>query len=291
MNKEKNKTLSRILKIAACAAGLVVVFILGVGVSKIFYGQTDPDTVQESEMPLQTPAPALTQEEQEELYRSMKETAAQTETAAPEDPDNSTTEGSGNVSAIDFEYLWTVNKDIYAWITIPGTNIDYPILQHPTDDAFYLNHNLDGSYGFPGCIYTESLNDKDFSDPNTVIYGHDLKAKTMFTELHKFEEKDFFDKYNEVLIYLPDRTLHYRVFAAHVYDDRHLMYSFDFDNEDIFAGFLEDIYDIRDMSANIDREMTVTAQDKIITMSTCMPKKEDAEKRLLVHAVLVSEDR
>lgn len=56
---------------------------------------------------------------------------------------------------VDFDNLHeTVNKDIYAWIYIPDTAVDYPILQHPTDNTYYLNYNLDGSRGYPGCIYT-----------------------------------------------------------------------------------------------------------------------------------------
>ena len=58
---------------------------------------------------------------------------------------------------------------MYAWIYVPGTNVDYPVLQHPTDDAYYLEHNMDGSKGLPGCIYTESVNTKDFTD-RTLFY-------------------------------------------------------------------------------------------------------------------------
>lgn len=276
------------IRVIASAAGLAAVFFLGTLASRIYYDRKEEASKTPEPQALSTAEPALTQEEQEALYRSMKEEAQQ-EAPGQGEPQIPQTQ-TDSKSPIDFSYLWTVNEDIYAWITIPGTNIDYPILQHPTDDTYYLNHNLDGSYGFPACIYTESLNSKDFTDPNTVIYGHNLKAKTMFTELHKFEGKDFFEEHNEVIIYLPDRTLHYRVFAAHVYDDRHLMYSFDFSDEAVFREYLESIYDIRDMSANIDRESTVTETDRIITMSTCMPNKADAEKRLLVHAVFESEE-
>ena len=67
---------------------------------------------------------------------------------------------------IDFDKLHKeVSEDIYAWIYIPDTNIDYPVFQHPTDNAYYLEHNVDGSEGYPGCIYTENYNSKDFSDP------------------------------------------------------------------------------------------------------------------------------
>lgn len=282
-------------KILIGILGLLAAFCLGTWFSGVMYGRRaqEESGQPEAEAVLQPPKAALTEEELEALFRSMKELALSQEKAdetAEDETEGSAEEETAFESEIDFDYLWTVNPDIIAWITIPGTNIDYPVLQHPSDDSYYLTHNLDGSYGYPGCIYIESLNAADFSDPNTLIYGHNLKSKTMFTELHKFENKDFFEENNEVILYLPDKTMHYRIFAAHVYDDRHLLYSFDFSDEDIYAGFLASIYDIRDMSANIDRTFEVTAQDRIISMETCMPGKDDREKRLLVHAVLQEDE-
>ena len=186
---------------------------------------------------------------------------------------------------VKFDELWEINPDVYAWITIPGTDIDYPILQHPSDDAYYLNHNIDGSYGRPACIYTESLNSKDFTDNNTVIYGHNMKNGTMFAQLHKFEDKDFFEEHREVTIYLPDKVLHYKIFAVHTYDDRHLLYSFDFSDKAVYRDYLESVFSIRDMSANIDTDMTVTEDDKIITLATCVYKQPSL--RFYVQAVLM----
>lgn len=281
MEKRNGK---KIFKVAAGILGLAAVFLLGGWFGSILYGRQAKEAKREpeTEAVLQPPKVALTEEELEELFRSLKEPALLSQQQKAEEA----AENQKAEEEIDFDYLWAVNPDIVAWITIPGTNIDYPVLQHPSDDSYYLTHNLDGSYGYPGCIYIESLNAADFSDPNTVLYGHNLKAKTMFTELHKFENKDFFEEYNEVILYLPDRTLHYRIFAAHVYDDRHLLYSFDFSDADIYAGFLKSIYDIRDMSANIDRTFEVTAQDRIISMETCISGEDNREKRYLVHAVL-----
>lgn len=304
MKKSKKQL---ILKIVLGIAGLVAVFLLGRGISHLLYGtpgETENMQSQEEELPL--PKAALTEEELEELFRSAKENAvvsasgkdAEIKEEASEDAGEETGEDTQEVEgeeaaqeegAIDFDYLKTLNEDIYAWITVPGTIIDYPILQHPTDDSYYLHHNLDGSYGYPGCIYTESLNTKDFTDPNTVIYGHNMKAGTMFAELHKFEDRDFFDANDEVVIYLPGETLHYQIFAAYVYDDRHLLYSFDFSDKEVYASYLKSVYDIRDMSANINKEISVTDENKIVTLVTCMPGNANAEKRLLVQAVLLEE--
>jgi len=188
---------------------------------------------------------------------------------------------------IDFEALWGKNKDVYAWIEVPGTAIDYPILRHPTNDTYYLNYNMDGTKGYPGCIYTENLNSKDFTDNNTVLYGHNMKNGTMFAGLHNFADKDFFTENNQVIIFLPDRTLYYEIFAAYKYDDRHLLQSFDFADEDVYANYLAAIYENKDSAANINRESIVTGEETIITLSTCVANQDD--KRYLVQAVLREE--
>ena len=84
------------------------------------------------------------------------------------------------LAPIGFYEAQEINSDAYAWIEIKDTNIHYPILQHESDDAYYLNHRIDGVAGYPGSIYTERVNAKDFSDYNTVVYGHNMKNKTMF---------------------------------------------------------------------------------------------------------------
>ena len=102
---------------------------------------------------------------------------------------------------IDWAELKSENPDIYAWIYIPGTNVDYPILQHPDEKSYYLDHNIDGSEGYPGCIYTQNVNSKDWMDPNTVIYGHNMNDGSMFHDLHKFEDNAFFDE-NSLCLYI-----------------------------------------------------------------------------------------
>lgn len=222
--------------------------------------------------------PAMTQDEMEALYDSHKtEATADEEIVSAEAEDN-------YECPVDFEGLWETNKDVYAWITIPGTEIDYPILQHETDNTYYLNYNIDGSYGYPGCIYTENMNQKDFNDNNTVIYGHNMKNGTMFAALHKFEDAAFFEENQKIFIYTPEKELSYTIFAAYIYDDRHLMYSYDFEQKEVYASYLEEIKNMRSMNALIREDLEVTAEDKIITLVTCLGNQPD--KRLLVQAVL-----
>ena len=77
------------------------------------------------------------------------------------------------VSPIDFEKATEENRDIYAWIKIPGMEVDYPVLRKPGDDDYYLRRNLRGKYSVAGCLYTQAkYNGDDFSDRVTIIYGH-----------------------------------------------------------------------------------------------------------------------
>lgn len=187
---------------------------------------------------------------------------------------------------VDFAELQeNVNEDIYAWIYIPDTKIDYPVLQHPTDNYYYLNYNLDGSKGYPGCIYTEDYNTKDFTDPNTVIYGHNMKNGTMFAGLHRFEDSKFFEEHPYVYIYTQEGLLVYEIFAAYESGNEHILYNNDFTDRDVFLKYLAKIFTDRTMNGNIDGEVEVTAGNRIITLSTCVANKSD--RRYLVQGVLL----
>lgn len=188
---------------------------------------------------------------------------------------------------IDFAALQEKNPDVYAWITVPGTEVDYPILQSPEDDSYYLTHTIDRKEAPEGAIYTESLNSKDFTDPNTVIYGHNMRNDSMFGSLHLFEDRDFFNEHRDMTIYLPDQILHYRIFGAYVYDNRHILESFDFQDPVQFQGYLDSVFQLKSMSNNLDTSMQVTSDDKIVTLSTC---NGNDTQRYLVQAVLISID-
>ncbi len=188
---------------------------------------------------------------------------------------------------IDFDLLRETNPDIYAWIYVPETNIDYPILQSGADkeEDYYLEHNLDYSSGYPGCIYTQKRNAKDFSDPNTVIYGHNMKNGSMFRTLHNFEDAAFFAENQYFYIYTEDGKLTYRIFAAYQSDNSLILNKYhDFEDRDVFADYLSDIMSQTGSNCNINRGVNVTADDKIVTLSTCIG---NASYRYLVQGVLV----
>lgn len=190
---------------------------------------------------------------------------------------------------LDFADLQeNTNADIYAWIYIPNTQIDYPVVQHPTDNYYYLDYNLDGSKGYPGCIYTENYNTKDFTDPLTVMYGHNMKNGSMFAGLHRFEDAEFFKENPYVYIYMEDDILVYQIFAAYEYSDAHLLYGVNLSSEAVFESYLEDMLSTHTMTFNRREDVEVTGRDKVLTLSTCIANK--ADNRYLVQGVLIDED-
>lgn len=189
---------------------------------------------------------------------------------------------------VDFQELQKINPELYAWIRIPDTAIDYPVAQRAGDDGYYLSHDLYGQPRAAGCIYTEDCNSKAFTDPNTVVYGHNMKNGSMFQNLHLFADDAFFQEHPYVYIYTPDTVFVYEVFAAYTYDDRHLINSFDFADRQVFEKYLEDIWDVRAMDKNLRESTAVSGDDRILTLSTCTGGQ--TQSRYLVQAVLIREE-
>lgn len=188
---------------------------------------------------------------------------------------------------LDWDKLHEENADIYAWIYVPDTTVDYPVLQHPEDNAFYLDHNMDGSKGYPGCIYTENYNSKDFTDNNTVLYGHNLKDKTMFSSLHNFEDATFVNEDHYVYVYTEEKVFVYKIFGAYERDAMHLLANEDLSNEYVYERYLNSISQVDSRIKNIRQDVEVTAKDRIITLSTCT-FDHNSELRFLVQGVLLN---
>ncbi len=191
------------------------------------------------------------------------------------------------VPEIDFEEQWEINPDICAWICMPETLVNCPVLRNGASDdpydGYYLDTTVGGEKGLPGSIYMEPCNSPDFTDFNTVIYGHNMKNGTMFGELDKLVDEEFFNAHEFIYIVTPEKVLVYRVFGWVNYDDRHLMASFDFTKEEQCRVFLDSFQEI-EAESRFRREMEVTPEDRLITLSTCVKDQED--RRFLVEAVL-----
>ncbi len=275
--KEKNSSLSKILIAAAVVCALVGGFIW----YKTQSGKDAYADIQESIV--EEPAETV----EEEPVKETAAAAASTSSAAAETAATAATAAPAEEIPIDFQTLWETCPDAYAWIRIPNTQIDYPVCQNVEgDQSFYLDHRADKTAEFAGAIYSENYNTRDFTDPVTVLYGHDMSNGSMFQNLHFYEDRAFFEKNRDVIVYLPDRVLHYKIFAAYNYSDEHLLLNHDnFRDENEFYFFLQDILAQRSMSGFVDQNTELTRQSRILTLSTCNAYEN---QRYLVQCLLMN---
>ena len=207
---------------------------------------------------------------------------------------NSEKEEGGSAASIKdletFDRLREVNPDVYAWLYVPGTNVSLPVLQNTSSDEVYLYRDALGRRSAAGSVYTERANARDFFDPVTVLYGHSFSGTDVsFSQLHRFENPAFFEKHPEFFIYLQDRVITYQVVSAYIYDGRHLLRSFDFEDQGVLQKCFD--YAVNPDSAfkNVREGVTVDAEnDRIVQLSTCtLPASGDL--RYIVTGVFAEE--
>lgn len=199
-----------------------------------------------------------------------------------EDGETEQDSASGRNSGIDFDALHAQNKDVIGWITIPGTNIDYPIVQGK-NNTHYLKYAYNGRRNWMGSIFIDYRNQSDFSDFNTVIYGHELSSrKTMFSQLNKYLSESFWEKHKEITIDTDDGEQHtYTIFSVYVSSAKSIAFNPSIE-EDTFPEFLQNI----SSAAQYDTGIAPNTDNKIVTLVCCYEK--NFAKRVVVHAMQIS---
>ena len=220
---------------------------------------------------------------------SLADTSAAVEAAEEEEETDDDAESDLEENPVDFATLQAEYPELYAWITVPGTNVDYPIVQSTIDDNYYLRRDLDGNYFTYGTLYTQSMNSTDFTDPVTVIYGHNTSDGTMFGSLHDFEDEEFFEENEYFYIYTPGHILTYWIVSAYRYDDRHILNSFDFSDESVRSEYFSYVLNPTSMQVNVREGATLDVDDRIVQLSTCPTEGSQSGDRWLVTGVLVDD--
>lgn len=189
-----------------------------------------------------------------------------------------------------FQKAREINGDACAWLYVPGTNISMAVLQRKGDDSYYLEHDIYGEYSPFGEPFIESVYSKEFDSSVTVIYGHSFSdADTVFTQLHRFEDEDFFETHSKLRVYLADRTLTYRVVSASNYASAHLPAPDNLQDE-LLQSYLEFAMHPSSYGSN-ERETAdpVAGRDRIVQLSTCtLPVNSTA--RYVVTGLLIKEE-
>lgn len=165
---------------------------------------------------------------------------------------------------IDLAALREVNEDVIGWIRIPDTPIDYPLLQW-TDNQFYLKHTWKQVANGSGSIFMEWQNKPDFSEFNTIIYGHNMLSKSMFGSLRDYRNPQHVEKHPYVYIVHDRGIMRYDIFAMHKAGVDSIMYGLQIDSDQKKTEFLRYAKDY----SQIDTDINPTIEDKVLTLSTC----------------------
>lgn len=193
------------------------------------------------------------------------------------------------VSPKDFSSLRETYPHIHGWLEVPGSYIDYPIIQHPTDDTYYDRLAADGTYSVNGCIYTEHIyNRSDFEDPVTVLYGHYVGYTDnyqFFGGLQEMYTAENYENYKKITVYHEEKELHYEFYAAVHYDDEHIPWNYDFSDPESYNTFLSKVQSIQNWDSVFNPDVTVTPEDKLLIFSTCY--NGDPSSRFIVISKLV----
>ncbi len=165
---------------------------------------------------------------------------------------------------IDFTELKQKNEDIVGWLRIRALGISYPVVQGENND-FYLHRTFEKEDNFAGCIFVNCDNSGNFTDQNTIIYGHNMKDGSMFGKLKKFREEGVFDKSKYFWMFTPDLIYEYRIFSATVVDKTGITYQSFFTQED-FDTLMQHAFETSVIDGS---DVDVNMNDRIMTLSTC----------------------
>ena len=222
---------------------------------------------------------------QRRLEESLAEAARQTETETepPETEEETEAETEAPyVSPIDFAPLLATNPDTIGWIRVPDTKIDYPIVQSP-DNQYYLHKDFEGKDSVYGTIYLDADSKPDFSGWNNPIYGHHMKDGSMFKDVVKFKDQDFFENHRYFEIYTPERTIHLKTLGCYYSDSNGIVRKTSFKSQASFDKWVSER-----LAPCSFAEAPTQPFDSMFVLITCSYEKNDA--RTLLFAAEVDED-
>jgi sortase B len=184
----------------------------------------------------------------------------------------------GDYSGLTLSELQKINPDVCAWLTVDGTNIDYPVVQGE-DNFTYINKDVYGEFSLSGSVFLDYHNNRDFSDFYSLLYAHHMEGNVMFGEVPNFLEKDYFEEHTSGTLYLVDGSMYeiewFASFTTNAYDSK-VFYAVG-ENGDALK---DAVLDYVKQKAVQYREVGVTTSDQIIGLSTCFSDNTDGRSIL-----------
>ena len=188
-----------------------------------------------------------------------------------------------NTFDVDFKALKNINPDTIAYIKINNTNIDYPVVKYKDND-YYLNHNFEKKVNSGGWVFADFKNNFDGNDKNIIIYGHNMKDKSMFGTLSRTLTSEWQNDENNLLITLvtEEKQYTYKIFSTYRIDNEEYYITTNFNSNNEYINFLSTIK----KRSNKYYDISLDENDQILTLSTCSGNN----KRIVVHAKKVKEN-
>ena len=182
---------------------------------------------------------------------------------------------------ISWENLRKINPRTVAWITVPGADISYPVVQGD-DDEFYLKHNFQDEENLFGCIFLGKANRKDFSDSHSFLYGHNMQGNMMFANLNRYEDPAYLEQCPEFEIITPEKKYTYRIFSVEQAQEGSTAFEYGYDLSG--NAYREQLMLLKNHSL-YDTGIMPRSDRQIVTLVTCNSRL-DQTVRMAVHGNL-----
>lgn len=181
---------------------------------------------------------------------------------------------------VDFDGLSAVNSDVVGWIELPAADISYPVVQ-AADNEFYLHRSLDREELFAGSLFLDAGNAPDFSDNNSIIYGHNMRDGSMFAKLQNYCEQTVYEKCPYFWIYTPDGAYLYQIYSVHTVFAGSSAFRLSFHEPLSYADWLKQMY----ASSEVKASARMEAKGRTVTLSTCT---SDPQERQIVQGMQIA---
>lgn len=278
MNKKGNRAALRIAVLVIAAA---MFLYSGYRVAAyLLEGRKSQDVTAELiQQAVRTPQPQETKGQPVYTLRPTPDAAESVPDADDETADEQETTHTApdELLSVDFDTLQSVKPDIQAWLYMSGSSIHSPVLQ-AEDNSTYLYRLADGSSNAHGSLFIDCRNAGDFSDWNTLIYGHNMKDGSMFGGLKKYRKQAYYDAHPEMTLFTPEKTYRMEIFAAVTTDVSAAVYRVPAAREE-----RDELVQWAQRNSEIECNVSIGTEDRIVTLSTCTGGDDD---RFVVLAVL-----
>ena len=283
MTKTKKTTEKKKKKTGFVSILLLFIFLISIAAcGYLIYGEVNKETgIKDMENDIQA------------FMRPQKvqENTSETNT---EDTDISLT--NEDVYVFDWDGMLTQSEYVVGWLQVPGINrINYPIVKHPDDNQFFLTHDWKGDPQSAGAIFMNQNNTSDFTDMNTIIYGHRMKAGSMFGLLKNYENQTFTDENPYFYIYTPDgQKLTYEIICCSYVTDGSDAYLQHFNSPDERMAYYEmmmrPLSSVTGKGCLTKRDVELDRLDNTVMLSTCNKPGSGYYDRTVVLGKLVAVD-